>query len=56
MRILLTIILEFDGFFKHSHPRVIQEQKWQRRKNVTLDDVEYRTAQIMPGFKEQIYA
>jgi hypothetical protein len=32
------------------------KQKWQRKKNIPLDDVEHRTAQILPGFKEQVYA
>ncbi|KAI0301692.1 Clavaminate synthase-like protein [Multifurca ochricompacta] len=31
------------------------KQKWQRRKDVTIEDKEHRTAQILPGFREQIY-
>ncbi|KAH9014763.1 Clavaminate synthase-like protein [Lactarius pseudohatsudake] len=32
------------------------KQKWQRTKGVSAEDQEYRTAQILPGFREQIYA
>ncbi|VDC07711.1 unnamed protein product [Peniophora sp. CBMAI 1063] len=32
------------------------KQKWQRTKNIHRDDPKYRTAEIWPGFSEQIYA
>ncbi|KZV79455.1 Clavaminate synthase-like protein [Exidia glandulosa HHB12029] len=32
------------------------KQKWQRRKNVARGDPNYRTATILPGFSEQVYA
>lgn len=32
------------------------KQKWQRTKNITRDDPEHRTAQILPGWNEKVYA
>ncbi|KAH9165038.1 Clavaminate synthase-like protein, partial [Lactarius sanguifluus] len=32
------------------------KQKWQCMKGVCAEDQEYRTVQILPGFREQIYA
>ncbi|KAH9009908.1 hypothetical protein EDB85DRAFT_2162140 [Lactarius pseudohatsudake] len=32
------------------------KQKWQRTKGARIDDEGFRTAQILPGFREQIYA
>jgi hypothetical protein len=32
------------------------KQKWQRTKGAFHEDEEFRTAQILPGFREQIYA
>ncbi|KZV87658.1 Clavaminate synthase-like protein [Exidia glandulosa HHB12029] len=32
------------------------KQKWQRTKNVARGDPNYRTATILPGFSEQVYA
>jgi hypothetical protein len=31
------------------------KQKWQRTKNVVQGDAAYQTAQILPGFREQVY-
>ncbi|PIL35307.1 hypothetical protein GSI_02032 [Ganoderma sinense ZZ0214-1] len=32
------------------------KQKWQRTKNVVRGDAAFRTAEILPGFREKIYA
>ena len=32
------------------------KQKWQRTKNVVRGDTNFRTAEILPGFREKIYA
>ena len=32
------------------------KQKWQRTKNVVRSDTNFRTAEILPGFREKIYA
>ena len=31
------------------------KQKWQRAKNVARGDVNHKTAQILPGFREKVY-
>jgi len=31
------------------------KQKWQRKKGVSTQDDAYRTAEILPGFREQKY-
>ena len=32
------------------------KQKWQRTKNVVRGDTSHQTAQILPGFREKVYA
>ncbi|KAI0950665.1 hypothetical protein AcW1_007916 [Taiwanofungus camphoratus] len=32
------------------------KQKWQRTKNIVRGDVQYQTAQILPGWNEKVYA
>ena len=44
--ILIVAILEW----------TFAKQKWQRTKNVVRGDAAFRTAEILPGFREKIYA
>ncbi|KAH8984782.1 Clavaminate synthase-like protein [Lactarius hatsudake] len=59
-------VLQREGFTQNEFERsgnpvptveawTFAKQKWQRTKGVRAEDQEYRTAQILPGFREQIY-
>ncbi|KAH9014765.1 Clavaminate synthase-like protein [Lactarius pseudohatsudake] len=60
-------VLQREGFTQNEFERsgnsvptveawTFAKQKWQRTKGARIDDEGFRTAQILPGFREQIYA
>ncbi|KAH9055354.1 Clavaminate synthase-like protein [Lactarius vividus] len=60
-------VLQREGFTQNDFERsgnpvptveawTFAKQKWQRTKDARIDDEGFRTAQILPGFREQIYA
>ncbi|KAI9452349.1 Clavaminate synthase-like protein [Lactarius psammicola] len=51
-------VLPREGFFTQNEFEQSgnpSRQKWQRTKGTHVEDEEYRTARILPGFREQIY-
>ncbi|CCM02775.1 uncharacterized protein FIBRA_04883 [Fibroporia radiculosa] len=60
-------VLQREGFTQNDFERsgnpvptmeewTFAKQKWQRTKNIVRDDPQYETAQILPGWREKVYA